>query len=198
MVSDRTSNRTISGAAIVVEVFSVIFAVLVALGVNEWRTVRDNQALAEDALEYIRLEISSNRSEVIESLDEHRLLESTLESELASRREGTPSSIGFGYSHGVLSSTAWKSTLTTEAVRYLDFEVVKALSEAYELQVVYGEHRNNVFKELGSVSYHRDSGSTSFIKANLVNVKVSINIEESLMTEYDELMMLLEKAAPDS
>ena len=178
--------KTIPVGPLLIEVFSVMLAVLFALGVNEWRTNLANQELAENALANIFLEIERNKQEVEESARKHQSDQSLLEDALDS--EGEAAAVRFGYSHSVLSNTAWQSTLATQAVRFLDFETVDKLSELYELQLVYADHGKSVFSEMGSVAYHREGASRAFLKANLFNVQVSLTIEERLLEEYDEFL----------
>ena len=184
----REQLKTIRVGPIIIEVFSVVLAVLFALGVNEWRTNLANQELAFNALAYILIEIESNKQEVEESVREHQSVRAQLEEALELENEGTPTPVRFGYSHSVLGNTAWQSTLATQAVRFLDFETVKELSELYELQLVYADHGKSVFSEMGSVAYHKEGVTRAFLKANLFNVQVSLNIEESLVEGYDEFL----------
>lgn len=181
--------KDISIGTLLIEAFSVVLAVLFALGVNEWRTKLANKDLAENALKNILIEIESNKAELEIALQEHYAIRDTLEKALeenskANKSKKTAKSVRFNYSHSVLSNTAWNSTIATQAVRFLDFETVKSMSELYELQIFYAAHGKNILREMGSIQYHQEGAGRSFLKANLFNVKISINIEESLMKSY--------------
>ncbi len=184
----RKQLKEIQIGTIIIEVFSVVLAVLFALGVNEWRTNLANKELALNATAYILVEIESNKQEVEETIQNHHHLQADLEKALKLDDEGTPADLRIGYSHSVLSNTAWHSTLATQAVRFLDFESVKELSELYELQLVYADHGKSVFSEMGSVNYHKEGVSRAFLKATLFNVQVSLNIEESLVDGYNDFL----------
>ncbi len=179
---------------VLLEIISVVFAVLLALGVNEWRKNLENEQLSRQALVNIVLEIEANKSDIVNGLAEHKQLSTYLDSTLKAYKEvekgesnAVKKSFRFSYEHSVLNSTAWNSAQITQAVKFMDYETISALSTIYELQAIYKDHGKEVIAAMGKVAYH-EAEFKSFLKANIFNVRISINIEESLVEAYDAFL----------
>lgn len=84
MIRDRLKKILIGKLLIVM--FSVIMAVLLALAVNQWRTNRSNQKIASNAPKNILQETTSNQEEIQTSLSEHLQIQQTLRSTLKEYR----------------------------------------------------------------------------------------------------------------
>lgn len=179
---------------VLLEIVSVVFAVLLALGVNEWRKNLENEHLSHRALENIVLEIEANKSDIVNGLAEHKRLNAYLDSTLKAYK-GAPKenaitvkkSFRFSYEHSVLNNTAWNSAQITQAVKFMDYETIAALSTIYELQAIYKDHGKEVIAAMGKVTFH-EAEFKPFLKANIFNVRISINIEESLVEAYDAFL----------
>ncbi|HQU74378.1 MAG TPA: hypothetical protein PKV71_16005 [Calditrichia bacterium] len=175
---------------ILVEIFSVVFAVLLALWVNEWRSVLEHRDLAGTALEHLLAEVRHNQAEINESLEGHRKMLDTLNFYIRGLENADESRINvlsdrftYSYSHSVLNNTAWQTASITQAVRYMPYAQTEALSSIYELQSIYQEHGNGIFRNLGSVSFY-DATFPTVIKSAHFNVALSLNIEEKLDSSY--------------
>lgn len=179
---------------LLLEIVSVVFAVLLALGVNEWRKNLENEQLSQQALANIAQEIEANKSDIVKGLAEHKRLSSYLDSTLKAYNnmpqenvKRVKKSFRFSYEHSVLNNTAWNSAQITQAVKFMDYETISALSTIYELQAIYKDHGKEVIAAMGKVAFH-EAEFKPFLKANIFNVRISINIEESLVEAYDAFL----------
>ena len=128
------------------EMFSVIFAILLALAANEWRTIRTNEKLANEALKKISKEIVSNLEIVKETLNSNRSIkEKQWKAYLNLKKEidnysstNVDEQIGakfpFAFMTKSIKKTAWNSANLTHAVEYLDFNIVEVLSGTVNIQ----------------------------------------------------------------
>ncbi len=179
---------------LLLEIASVVFAVLLALGVNEWRKNLENEHLSQQALKNIVQEIEANKSDIVNGLAEHKRLSSYLDSTLKAYNnmpkenvKTVKKSFRFSYEHSVLNNTAWNSAQITQAVKFMDYETISTLSTIYELQAIYKDHGKEVIAAMGKVAFH-EAEFKPFLKANIFNVRISINIEESLIEAYDAFL----------
>jgi hypothetical protein len=124
------------------EAAMVVFAIAVALGVDEWREERQNAELAIRALEGIGAEIRSNRAELAAN---HEANQELLVRVREATRESVPGedfSVTFEYS--LISSSAWESAQVTRATQFIPLEEVQTLAKLYGLQALFLESQDKV------------------------------------------------------
>jgi hypothetical protein len=119
------------------EAASVIFAVLVALAVDEWRGERANHEVAVRALTGIAKEIEVNLDELRDTHDENGRFLARLDS-AASMNAGRTSA---GFEYALLSASAWETAQITRATSYVDYDLVQSLARTYELQSLFIENQ---------------------------------------------------------
>jgi len=127
------AKKTWSAPALVLEVFSIVLGVLLALGLSEWADDRQNQTLANSALLNIYREIGSN----LETLK--IIHENNVQTVDAIGRQPTPESdrsrsIIPGFQ---LRETAWEGLLATGLSGHVDYDTLLTLSQLYSIQRVY-------------------------------------------------------------
>lgn len=131
---------------ILLEVGSVVFAVLLALAVDEWRDNRAHQQLARTAEANILQEVASNRAELLGT----RSANDTLLSNLRTMDSGPLAGAGGGpvisvdYQVAVLSSSAWQTAQVTQAVLYMDYDWIARVAELYDLQALHDEWQRDL------------------------------------------------------
>lgn len=182
------------------EFVSVVVAVLMALGVNEWRESRANEELAEAAFAGIVAELTENRHRLSETLVDHDSLLVTLEAQFEKIRdkrdlEVHPDDVSFtfDYSLGVLSSTAWRTAMVTQAARYMDMSLVRDLSDLYDLQQVYSDHDREIVSALGSLAFYQQSNARPRLMSSIANLKISISLLKALVSGIDSFLAEHEK-----
>ncbi|MEN8374036.1 MAG: hypothetical protein ABFS34_01150 [Gemmatimonadota bacterium] len=122
---------------LLLEAASVVFAVLVALAVDEWWEDRENAQLAARALDAVAAEMEDNRRAVDDygtSDDPDQVLEG-LQAAIAVYREGDqPESVGVEWDIALLSSAAWETAQLTRSTQFMELERVIEIAQIYEFQ----------------------------------------------------------------
>lgn len=174
---------------LLVEMFSVVFAVLLALGVNEWRTNKNNEDLGAAAFENVVKEVERNRSKLDTLLVNHKEILVEIDS-VISKLKRNSNEISFGQiNFETPSSTAWEAAKLTSAINYLDYSQVEKLTAVYSTQKVYSDVADKVFQEL--VFFVPDKDHEILIKQfakQKVYLYNLILIEEQLLDEYDKYL----------
>lgn len=126
---------------VLVESALIVFSVLFALVLNEWRQSRAEQAGLEQAAAAIRAELQENRELVQEALQYHtRLADSFTASVQSGAAAPDLTVIDRGLLHpGRVLRTAWGSAQSTGATSRMDYATILKLSTAYALQEEYEE-----------------------------------------------------------
>ena len=124
---------------VLVESTLIVFSVLFALVLNEWRQSRAERAGVEQAAAAIRAELQENRELVQEALQYHtRLADSFTASMQSGAETPDPTVMDHGLLHpGRVLQTAWRSAQSTGAASAMDYETVLKLSRVYAVQEEY-------------------------------------------------------------
>lgn len=127
-----------------VEIFSVVFAVLFALFVNQCRQKSDNIQLGERSLKNITSEITSNKklvdSTVIAQGNTIKEIDSLLL--ILDKEKGGINSPHFKFE--ILDNTAWETAKTTRAIEYIEMETVTKMTKLYNSTELY----NNLISKM--------------------------------------------------
>jgi hypothetical protein len=117
----------------------IVFSVLLALVLNEWRQSQMERAGIAQATAAIRSELQENRRLVEEALQYHpRLAESFTASSKSGAETPVLSDIDRGLLHpGRVLRTAWESAQSSGATSRMDYMTLLRLSTAYSLQEEY-------------------------------------------------------------
>ncbi len=127
-LTSSTSFKTI-----IIEFFSIVLGVLLALGVNQWRENANNEERAEAALVNIKNEIESNKKTLQIIYENNR---QTLEAINKNAAENEDSE--HTYIPGIqLSNIAWTTMLNTGITNYIDYDLMLQLSATYSIHDVY-------------------------------------------------------------
>ena len=180
-ILDKITFKTIA-----VEVFSVVFAVLLALGLNNWWQERSNEKLGEEALKNIVLEMERNMHELDTAMEQLQSQLDLLNSERERYENNKDSTLTLGYSHTVLSDNAWKTANITQAVLYVDPELIMEISDLYSVQELYSDFGNNYFKQYSSLEFNKEGNSFTALNSNIKQVEISMIFAEQLREGYRE------------
>lgn len=126
-------NHNFPWQRLLVEFFSIVLGVLLALGLNQWQENRSHQAQANAALLNIKNELQSNlkalkilhenNTETVKLMDENNNKDSDEERKFIPGLQ--------------LRETAWETFLSTNISNHVDYQTVLILSETYSMQSVY-------------------------------------------------------------
>lgn len=173
---------------LLLEAVSVVFAVLLALAVDEWRETRSRNALAERARAGILEEIRSNETELRNTRDNNRALLKQIEeaqSQLAQKRN---TALQFHFEIALLSSAAWNTAQMTQAANYLDFDWLRRVSNVHELQGLYVTSQSAVVDRLSGISEIVGNDPRRMLDIIAERLRVALVTQDSLLEEYAKLL----------
>lgn len=192
----RTLQQNLSrlpAQKLLIEVFSIVLGVLLALAMNQWRETRANRALAETALANVELELEANR-DLLVLLNENN--KSALAAATTVDHSATEEPTAFvpGLQ---LQEIAWNALLSTGVSSYVDYQTILTLSESYSIQRVYKELGVQVVQaELNTAAYAVATGTTVDEQSKLENFagffELLVAIEIELLRSYDAAIATLQ------
>ncbi len=173
-----------------IEVPSVVFAVLLALGVNSWWNSYQNKRMAAEMQQKIVLEVQKNKADLEEDIHankEHLTRLQRLVAQLKNDEENI-TSVTLGIVYSILPSTAWQTANLTGALQHMEQEVVMEMADLYTLQELYLEIGMEYIRQIGSVELNKESNRLPAAEANFSQVNLSNILGEELMTSYQEFL----------
>jgi hypothetical protein len=131
----------------------IVFSVLLALGLNEWRSQSAQRARVAQALGAIRAELEENRSLVIEAEAYHARLAASF---TESARAGSETPDVAAMTQGLLSPAqvlraAWESVQQADLAVRIPYETFLRVSTAYGRQADY----ENLSHAMGHIAYEQ-------------------------------------------
>ena len=177
----KTSLGKIPFQKLLIEVFSIVLGVLLALGVNQWREQKGNETLARAALANVVSELESNlKLLTLINTNNAAALESI------SEQEGDEPVV---FVPGLqLQETAWGSLLSTGVSAYVDYSTILKISETYAIQDVY--------KGLGAQVTQAEMTATAYSVA--AGTVVDDQVLKSEFLGYFELLVEIERQLLES
>ena len=123
---------------LLLEFSSVFFAVFLGLMLNQWNDNRNNNKLAGQSKNNILSEILENNAKVQNMLASHQVTYSKVDSLLGLLdKHGDPGDISLELNIQLLSSTSWETAKLTQAIAYMDIELVTDIARIYNGQDYY-------------------------------------------------------------
>jgi hypothetical protein len=165
---------------LLLEAASVVFAVLVALAVDEWRQDRENVQLAQRALGGIASEIRSNLGELDDARDANRAMLVVLDSALTSE---TPQGFGVHFEYALLSSAAWQTSQVTQAIHFVDYGLVQRIARVYDLQTLFVESQRGLVDQMSGTA-----GVDDPVAPLRRRLEVLMELEAGLTDVYREIL----------
>ena len=171
------------------EVFSVILAVLVALGVDQWREDRENAELARLARAKIEAEVISNAAELEAAGVKIRQLLSSLDTTLqALEDKNGEAEMGIRFPVAVLSSSAWDTSKFTQALNFMDFEWVLRTGRIYDLQAIYHQSQTEVLKYISAIDEEESRQPARMLRGFRSRVRTALEVQQGLLEDYQDLL----------
>lgn len=147
-------------AELATEALMVVFAVLVALGVEEWREERQLREFADRARAAVDREIEQNLAEfrsagpsLIDGRNSVRSMLQALRDAQESRDRGESGSANFNFNFDFpdVSTAAWRVAQASQAAPYFDYDWVIGRARYYDGLETYLDLRDEVVDEVGSL-----------------------------------------------
>ena len=141
----------------------VIFAVLVAFGVDNWRETRQLQRFAETARAAVEMEIEENWREFEKTRQPLNDLRDKVAAVVGAQSESDPvfteSQLDLTFSLPETSSAAWRTAQASQAAPYFDYNWIISVSRAYEMLGTYERMRDLMLDSLTQVLARMASGT---------------------------------------
>ncbi len=176
--------------AIALETFSVVLGIVLALGANAWHDRAVHNQQAREALASIRAEISVNRSSLGSKLPYHTAMHDSLAALIARThtREVPGGQLAIKNWNGLqpaqLLEDAWQTARSTQALEYLPYDEVLALSRTYAVQQRVGDINRAFFGAVYTPEFA--SGGVFAIGAMSSFLQDMAAAETRLSGEYDK------------
>jgi hypothetical protein len=147
-------DRTFLGHTpkLLLNAFSVVFAVLVALAVDEWNEDRELKEQADRARAAVISELQANREELrLGIVSSQEMLESASETLGYLRRGEELPDRPFDGSLPDFSDAAWETARVTGIVSYMDYEWVLKTARVYETQDLTEGLQRDLLRTFGRI-----------------------------------------------
>ena len=175
----------INFSKIVFEFISVSFAVLFAILLNQWREDRNNTKLAQKALVNVSEEFKENKEILMNFIPNHKSVLVEIDSVINLSDKDNVLVIK-NIKINLINSSAWEMAKITNAVYYLDFDVVNNLSKIYKLQDYYESIvKQYILKNANSYQIETDKKYLLDAKRFLETI---IPLEEDLVGYYNLML----------
>jgi hypothetical protein len=183
-------GKTIHWRSIAIEFSSVVFAVLLALFLNEWRQDKRNQDSVEQARLLIKHEISRNLGELDSVIvRQHEKHAKFLEYSRNTKDKPTilnAISYGGGLTIPTLEQTTWETIKLNRTIELFTLEELKLYSSLYSFQRLINEHNQRITE----IFFSSDSFSSDDAKQKqqldllLAMLQQSLEWETEIMGSY--------------
>jgi len=209
MLSKRSGEATRSRwAFLVAEAFLIVFSVLLALALDEWRQGVAEQRRVARVLETIHEELARNRAQIEDRLPYHENMRKATEqfvtdnimaeeNLLAFKRRPHPQDLGIQTNRGLniagnLRRVGWELAINSGALEHMEFETMLTLSRVYALQEEEEEQKRALLEQLNLLyrSYYRTGdfgGELQSFSTTLVDVVLQ---ERALLAAYDRALKM--------
>jgi cell division protein ZapA (FtsZ GTPase activity inhibitor) len=170
---------------ILIEAVSVVFALLLALALNQWNERRDLRDRADAVRAAIRTELAENRIE-IDSARPHlaqiqKQLRDVMEGKQTAAHEMT---VDLGVS--LLSAAAWHAALATQASEAIDFKWMTKVAKIYELQDSYRHVQAAAVDQLTSIPAGGDKDAKTIAASLIARMDGLAQLADGLAKAYDD------------
>ncbi|HEX3865972.1 MAG TPA: hypothetical protein VHV78_04435 [Gemmatimonadaceae bacterium] len=178
---------------LVVETFSVVLGILLALAANTWHDSRAHAAQARDALVGIRAEVAANRVTLDAKLGYHVVMHDSLDA-LVARTHGQEPPGGLlaikgwnGISPPRLVDNAWQAAAATGAMQHIPAAMVLQLAKTYSLQRRVDDIQRAFFSIVYTPQFALGGVGAIASMASFLG-DLSVN-ENHLLAQYDTVLV---------
>jgi hypothetical protein len=165
----------------------VVFAVLVALAVDEWWEDRERAELAVRTTEAIAGEIRRNRDQLISNRTgaDPAALVAALDSAIAAYRDDRPpGDVSVNWNVVLLSSAAWEIARLNEITRTMDLDRVMRLAELYELQGFFARNQDALASMISDVGARMETEPVMALSQVRSRLRLTASLGQTLTTVY--------------
>lgn len=172
---------------ILIEVASIVVALLLALALNGWNDSRHDRERAAAARAAILAELRANRAEITEAQTTLKSIVADLNAALDPGKP-EPHELNVNLGISLLSSAAWHAALTTQASQDLDFTWITRIAKVHELQDNYLRVQNLAVDQLGAVPRDKNLSGRQIAQSLVQRMITLSQLADSLAHSYDEAL----------
>lgn len=192
---DPRPRRSHPWSRLLVEIASVVFAVLLALGVNEWWQEREDARLAEETTAAVLDEIRRNRETLLDGVtvaEEARVARELDDAIATFRRGGKPDGAAVNWDVALLSSAAWETARITGTIRDMPLDQVVEFAELYEMQRYFVRSQDeltSLIADIGAAMEARPLETLVRLRSRLANASA---LRRTLASTYACVLIRME------
>lgn len=169
----------------------MVFAVIVALAVDEWWEDRENLEMAGRALDAIVVEIQDNRDELLGAREDNdALLERAAR---AASADTVVQDLTLGYQYALLSDAGWETARVTQATHFIPMGTVQRITEAYSMQGLFQTSQDQVLAVILTESPNDPASAVQLARRLLTPLSIAQGVEQTLVAVYDSLLIHIER-----
>jgi hypothetical protein len=170
---------------ILIEAASVVFALLLALALNQWNERRELHERGETVRAAIRAELAENRIEIDAARPAlagiRKRLRAVIDGSVVAEHELT---VDLGVS--LLSAAAWHASLATQASETIDFRWMTTVAKIYELQENYLHVQSAAVDQLTSIPAGGDKDAKAIAASLIARIDGLAQLADGLAKAYDD------------
>lgn len=192
------SGRRQWTARLLVESAVVVFSILLALAVDEWRQARATEERVQDSLESLRSELVENRRTLRQARGYHAELADTLFTLASAGREEPPEGVpSQGWLLSVeLLSNAWEVATTSGTTADMSHGTAVALARAFDQQDSYLERRRALLPVVYEAAVTRETPSLRRLYPAMAGIVSDVaDWERQVLEAYDSALEALDGTA---
>jgi hypothetical protein len=174
---------------LLLEAASVVFAVLLALGVDEWREHRSRQELAIRARDSIVRELRANRREIVDIQRDYQSELERITAQMKVMEKSVVREIDINLKLAQLSSAAWETTKSTEALQLLEFTWLVDVAGTYEVQRLVLQSQSDILPRISDIAAAETQRQRLTQMRHLSSrMSILIMLSSQLATAYDQVI----------
>jgi hypothetical protein len=182
---------------IVIEAGSVLLALLLALGANQWNERQQENERAEIARKAILAELRANRQEIDGKRGKLQEVVAQLRDALDTSKP-PPHELQVQVGISLLSAAAWHASLATQASQRIDFAWLTRIAKLYELQDNFVRVQNIAIDQLNSVPFDRTADGRQIAAGLLPRFRALDQFAQGLAASYAEALDEATPKRPDT
>jgi hypothetical protein len=169
---------------ILIEAASVVFALLLALALNQWNERRELRERGDAVRTAIRAELGENRAEIESTRGNLAEIQKRLRDVLDGKETATHElTVNLGVS--LLSAAAWHASLATQASETIDFKWMTTVAKIYELQDNYLHVQAAAVDQLTSIPAGGDKDAKAIAASLIARIDGLSQLADGLSKAYD-------------
>lgn len=182
---------------VLAEAVSVVFAVLVALAVDEWWEDRENLELGRRGLEAIAAEVRTNLEGLERGGPEIALVMAHMDSVKALLDAGDqPESLSINYPVSLLSSAAWQTAQVTRAVHFVPIEEVTRIAGVYDFQAFFLRSQEQLTDAIGGILSGGEEPE-AILRSIRPRYRTVASFRSTLAETYRCLLVFMDRGTPE-